>query len=194
MRIKANPVVVSSLLTLFSCTSASLAADRFVSPTGNDSHGGTLSAPYKTLAKALEQASPGDTVYLREGRYHEVIDFSGINGNSNNPITITAYQGEEAVIDGSRSLSELGGVTWVPLTDGGHPACLNNCYKTTINPDLFTAADGATDSEDGSVVQGIWQLWVANENYDGRYKMMIPARWPNYDPTMNHPRVYDYHF
>ena len=35
MRIKANPVVVSSLLTLFSCTSVSLAADRFVSPTGN---------------------------------------------------------------------------------------------------------------------------------------------------------------
>ena len=118
-------------------------------------------------------------------RYHEVIDFSGINGNSNNPITITAYQGEEAVIDGSRSLSELGAATWVPLTDGGHPACLNNCYKTTINPDLFTAADGAADSEDGSVVQGIWQLWVANENYDGRFKM-IP-RWPNYDPSKGHP-------
>ncbi|MBP2659267.1 MAG: hypothetical protein H6Q69_2299 [Firmicutes bacterium] len=41
----------------------------YVSTTGSDSNAGTLAAPFATLAKAQEEASTGDTVYIRGGTY-----------------------------------------------------------------------------------------------------------------------------
>ena len=44
-------------------------------------------------------------------------------GSASNPITITRYQNDDVVIDGSRALSELGAATGT-VTGAGHPACL----------------------------------------------------------------------
>ncbi|WP_068545169.1 right-handed parallel beta-helix repeat-containing protein [Thalassotalea crassostreae] len=163
------------------------AADIFVANSGDDSKTGSIEQPLATIQQALNIAAPGDTIYLREGRYHEYVDFSGVSGLPGQPITISNYNGEIAVIDGSRLLADIGGEVWTPLTDAGHPNCANHCYKTTLDKSLIDAFDGATDSEDGSKVKGIWQLWVNDSNADGNYKMMIPARWPNYDRGTGHP-------
>jgi len=69
---------------------------------GNDTSGdGSLSNPYKTLTKAVSVISGGDIIYLREGVYHESVSISNINGTSNNKTTITNYQNELVIIDGT---------------------------------------------------------------------------------------------
>ena len=68
----------------------------YVSPSGNDkSASGSVDAPYKSINTALENASPGDTIVLRDGVYRE-----GVNVRVRIPsITITSYPGEWGVID-----------------------------------------------------------------------------------------------
>ncbi|KQQ36248.1 pectate lyase [Duganella sp. Leaf126] len=85
----------------------------YVAPAGNDGHAGTEAAPFATLARAQDQAAPGDTVYLRGGRYlvtagvescasrtatvnAVTLDKSGADGL---PIRYWAYPGEKPVFD-----------------------------------------------------------------------------------------------
>ncbi|MEP1612671.1 MAG: right-handed parallel beta-helix repeat-containing protein [Roseobacter sp.] len=68
--------------------------DIFVSPTGSDESGtGARETPFKTPTHALSIAFPGDTIYLRPGRYapFEIL----VSGATGNPITITTLPGEE---------------------------------------------------------------------------------------------------
>jgi parallel beta-helix repeat protein len=72
----------------------------FVSVTdGDDANDGSLEAPFRTITRGIAAASPGDTVYVREGEYTErvLIDKSGLPGQ---PITLQVYPGERAIIDG----------------------------------------------------------------------------------------------
>ncbi len=73
------------------------AAILYVSPTGNDTNPGTISAPVASLNRANNLASPGDTIYLRGGTYtatrYVYCDKAGL--------TISSYPGERAVIVGS---------------------------------------------------------------------------------------------
>jgi hypothetical protein len=80
----------------------------FVSPSGNDANPGTLRQPWKTIGKAAQMAHAGDTVYLREGIYHETVSFES-SGTENNPIQIKAYPGENPVIDGQNRIPGPGG-------------------------------------------------------------------------------------
>ena len=70
-----------------------------VSPGGNDNSTGSLSAPWRTLAKANTSLGPGDTVLVRGGTYHERI-VPVRSGNSGSPIVYRAYPGEQVVVDG----------------------------------------------------------------------------------------------
>jgi len=72
----------------------------FVSPQGNDSSTGSIEAPFKTVAKALQRVNPGDTVFLREGSYNEFVSPSK-SGTRQKRITIKAYKNEVAKIDGT---------------------------------------------------------------------------------------------
>ena len=57
------------------------AADWYISPSGSDSNAGTsTSAPFKSLMKAQDAASEGDTVYIMGGTYN---DFSVAATDSN---------------------------------------------------------------------------------------------------------------
>ena len=79
------------------------AADYYVSTTGNDANAGTLAAPWRTVAKGTATAVAGDTIYLRGGVYAESqIGFAN-SGTPGNPITLTNYPGEHAVVDGERT-------------------------------------------------------------------------------------------
>ncbi|MBP1656105.1 MAG: hypothetical protein H6Q31_706 [Bacteroidetes bacterium] len=70
-----------------------------VAPAGNDNNAGTVSAPWRTLAKANGTLVSGDTVVVRGGTYHERIApvRSGISGS---PIVYRSYPGELVVADG----------------------------------------------------------------------------------------------
>jgi ankyrin repeat protein len=72
----------------------------FVGADGDDSNFGTREHPLKTIYTAVMIARPGDTIYVRGGRYslsHTVqIDKSG---RQNKPICLYAYPGETPILD-----------------------------------------------------------------------------------------------
>jgi hypothetical protein len=68
----------------------------YVAKNGNDRNPGTLAQPLATPARALDLASPGDTIYLRAGRY--VIDHFLWIDKAN--LTLASNPGEKAAIVG----------------------------------------------------------------------------------------------
>ncbi len=92
---------------------------RFVDPArGDDSQPGSAQQPWQTLAHALRQLQPGDTLYLRAGTYYER-PYLSRSGTADAPITISAYPGETPVIDGGlREFFESPNDAWQPYPDG----------------------------------------------------------------------------
>jgi hypothetical protein len=85
---------------------------------GADQNAGTEALPWKTLAHALRQLTPGDTLYLRGGVYHEKIA-PGVSGTEEAPITIASYPSELAIVDGSvREFFEMPAESWEPFAGG----------------------------------------------------------------------------
>ena len=70
----------------------------FVEPVlGDDKSLGTYRNPWKTLAHALRQLKPGDTLYLRAGTYYEK-PFLSRSGTPEAPITILSLTGNGAAV------------------------------------------------------------------------------------------------
>jgi hypothetical protein len=71
----------------------------FVSTSGVDGHSGTIGDPLRTIGFATSLLRAGDTLYVRGGVYHEVLNptYSGSAGAS---IVYSAYPGEYVQIDG----------------------------------------------------------------------------------------------
>jgi len=72
----------------------------FVSPQGDDASTGSIDRPWRTLKHALQQLSAGDVLNLRQGTYFEHDIRLRLKGSAAAPITIRAYPGERAVVDG----------------------------------------------------------------------------------------------
>lgn len=72
----------------------------YVATTGNDGNSGTLDSPLKSISKALLRVNPGDTIFLREGAYHEFVTPTR-SGEKGKLITLKSYPGETAKIDGT---------------------------------------------------------------------------------------------
>ena len=80
----------------------------FAAPNGSNSGSGSMDDPW-SLRTALNQPSavkPGDTIYLRGGRYTIAAGdpkFSSyLTGTAENPIKVMSYPGEWAILDGTR--------------------------------------------------------------------------------------------
>ncbi|SEK77813.1 hypothetical protein [Paenibacillus sp. OK003] len=72
----------------------------YISPQGNDLNKGTLQSPWETLQHAADHATPGSTVYLREGVYHQKVKITRSGNSSGNPTLFSSYPQEKAIIDG----------------------------------------------------------------------------------------------
>ncbi|MBN8582112.1 MAG: right-handed parallel beta-helix repeat-containing protein, partial [Anaerolineae bacterium] len=86
--------------TAVAAPSSAPANQYYVSPTGNDNHPGTESAPWQTVKKAVTSAKAGDMIYLRGGQYNGLKGgwvFAN-SGSEMEPITLTNYPGEQAVL------------------------------------------------------------------------------------------------
>lgn len=77
-------------------------ATYYVAIDGSDSNTGSEDSPFRTLDHAINAAAPGEIIAVREGVYHQTVN-AWKSGTEGNPITIVAYPGENAVIDGSGS-------------------------------------------------------------------------------------------
>jgi hypothetical protein len=60
--------------------------DLYVAPTGNDGNNGSQSAPYLTIQKAADVATPGTTVHVLPGTYTKGITIN-VSGTATAPIT-----------------------------------------------------------------------------------------------------------
>jgi hypothetical protein len=77
----------------------------YVSPAGSDTDGGTIEAPFHTLEYAMSVLAPGDTLLVRGGIYAQRVAPTIAPGRADAPILVEAYQDEEALIQGSLSLT-----------------------------------------------------------------------------------------
>jgi len=85
----------------------------YVAPNGNDSNPGTMDAPWRTIQKAANTLQAGETVYIREGTYHEQV-IPRYSGSAGNYITFAAYPGETPTLDGGGvSMGGWEGLIWV---------------------------------------------------------------------------------
>jgi len=78
-----------------------------VAPDGDDGNPGTTAAPLRSLTRAVALASPGSTIVLRAGTYHESVTIP-----SGRTVTVQNWPGEVVWLDGSEVVSG-----WV--ADGG---------------------------------------------------------------------------
>jgi hypothetical protein len=85
---------------------------------GDDSHDGSAQRPWKTIGHALKHLGPGDTLYLRGGTYYEHV-YLALAGTPQQPITLSSFPGEQAVLDGSwREFFEQPESAWEPWPQG----------------------------------------------------------------------------
>jgi hypothetical protein len=81
-------------------------ANSYVSSSSGDDVTGTgsFSAPYATIQKAANVVTPGDTVFVRGGVYHEGVTLK-TSGKPDSQIVFAAYPNETPVLDGSVALT-----------------------------------------------------------------------------------------
>ena len=72
----------------------------YVALSGNDDDPGSFAYPWRTVQKAADTLTAGDTVYIRAGVYGEQV-IPQNSGSAGQPITYAAYPGETAIIDGT---------------------------------------------------------------------------------------------
>jgi hypothetical protein len=124
---KLNLIGISTVvLLLFLCLAPlAQATDFYVATNGDDADPGTLAQPFATIQKAADTVGAGDTVYIRGGSYHEVVNLSGVSGSAGNPITFTNYNGEIVTIDGTIGITS----GWTQYS--------GNIYETTLSGDIW---------------------------------------------------------
>ena len=139
---------------------------------------GSLDCPFPTIRSALDDVQPGDRIYIREGRYTELLNKYQLNHSGVGlgeyvtegvKIVIEGYPNEKVIIDGTVSIS----AQWEPYNHNGYAI-----YKAVL--DLDSISDQIK-----TPVDSIYSVFV-----DGRY--MIPAMPTNFknptDPTTGNPR------
>lgn len=72
----------------------------YVSTNGDDSNPGNITQPWRTIQKAADTVRPGDTVYVRGGKYNERVKMK-TSGQADAVITFNNYPNEIPVIDGT---------------------------------------------------------------------------------------------
>jgi hypothetical protein len=95
-------------------------ATYYVAPTGSNNNAGTIDRPFATLQKAHDVAVAGDTIHMRGGVYKPTATTKLTrDGASGRPITITNYQNEVPVLNGSNMpegsysyVLKLSGASW----------------------------------------------------------------------------------
>jgi Right handed beta helix region/Protein of unknown function (DUF1565) len=71
----------------------------YVSTTGSDTNSGTITAPFRTLAKAFSVVQPSGSVQIRGGTYLEAVVNNCPGGTSwTNSVTVQAYQNEPVIL------------------------------------------------------------------------------------------------
>lgn len=118
----------------------------YVSSDGNDDNPGSIDQPWKTIQKAADALTAGDTVYIREGVYREQVIPKNSGNSIDGYITYAAYPDETVTIDGNGI--PLG--TWDGLFN-----IESRSYIKVSGLRLLNAAHNGGDQYDGHAINGI---------------------------------------
>ena len=76
-----------------------MATDYYVATNGSDSNPGTISQPFRTIAKGVSVLTPGETCFVGSGTYAESLQGTIPGGTSwSSPVTVAAYPGDTVTI------------------------------------------------------------------------------------------------
>lgn len=92
---------VSATATITLMASAPSGHIYYVAKTGNDKNTGALAAPWRSVQHAANMAQAGDTVFVRQGVYRELVTFPASGDATHGYITFSSYPGEQATVDGT---------------------------------------------------------------------------------------------
>lgn len=76
----------------------------YVSTTGSDENSGSQNSPWRTIQKAVNSVSSGDTIFIRAGTYNESVRLH-TSGEAGRTIKLTSYPGETVLINGGSSMA-----------------------------------------------------------------------------------------
>ena len=140
-------VILSILLAAFATGMASVVPafqpfphTYYVAATGDDAwtgmldvpNGGNTDGPWRTIQHAVNNTIAGDTIFVRAGTYHELVQITAsTSGDSGAPKTLIAYVGEQPILDGAFYPDPS---SWT--NDSGE------VYRTAIPAAEFSAAGG----------------------------------------------------
>jgi hypothetical protein len=135
------------------------AATYTVSPTGNDAGSGLAGAPWRTIQKAANSASAGDTVLIAGGTYAEKVNITR-SGTPGNPIVFRNADATPVLINGAglsaglySSLVDISGASYVQLSG---LAVRNYAYWCMTITGASTNIDLTGLDVSGCTQSGIW--------------------------------------
>jgi hypothetical protein len=141
----------------------------YVATNGSDSNPGTVALPWRTIQHAADNVGAGDTVYIKEGTYTELVTLSA-SGTAENWITFLNYSDDTVTIDGQgirRCLifsnnvhhNRVKGLRFLNNDNGYAVTVSNGSWDIVIEDNYFSGYDGAmiigTDWEVGSNVGNV---------------------------------------
>ncbi len=130
----------------------------YVAPGGNDASPGDKTRPLATIARGAARLKPGDTLYLRAGRYQTPAVIRNLSGTEQEPITIAAYPREKVILDGTDHVRG----PWTRVTpDSPQGKLIQRAQWKRMQGELYCAK---LKSDAYALI------------YDG--KLMTSARWP----------------
>lgn len=148
----------------------------YLSPSGNDMNPGTITQPFYSLGKLSRVIQPGQTAYMRGGRYNfssqSQLDLTGLCGAPGNMIQIFNYPGETPVINPG------------PLYPSGKWGI--NFYNTNYVHLKGLEITGFVQPKSGGNVMGLWCWGNSNYNifelinyHNNGFPLIIQTNWPN---------------
>jgi len=95
--------VLMGMVAIVCLSSPCLAAEYYISTKGRDSNRGSKTRPWKTVARAVKHARPGDTVILRRGIYRAArFDLGPAGRKSRSKTVFKAFGGERVILTGPK--------------------------------------------------------------------------------------------
>ncbi len=170
----------------------------FVDPLrGQDQADGSIDRPLRTINHALTLVGPGTTVCLRAGVYFEHVYVAAV-GTPEAPITLRAYPGEQAIIDGSYApFQTQPAQAWRPVAGGAPDEFESVTRFANIHHPIGTMGDsmlGLQTYYHGSDLRAAQELihypdFAARQNTDHDPLYCGPGLWLNPDTGRIHARL-----
>ncbi|MGD9496132.1 MAG: right-handed parallel beta-helix repeat-containing protein, partial [Armatimonadota bacterium] len=112
---------------------------------GDDTNqGGSADAALRTLAKAVELAHPGHTIYLMPATYTDALTLPFGGSGPEEPLVLRAWgRSPDVVLAGGASLASLENVMMEGLTFVEHPLSLAECANVKLRFCVFADQDAA---------------------------------------------------